>query len=144
MGFFSSKIKAAIKTGKQVQKRNVLEAIVAASLLVAASDGDISKGEVNTLNELLANNDSLKAFKPKEISDLTERYSNLLTAGYRVGKVKMLREIEDIANDENDAEEVFATAITIAEQDGDISEKELGVLREIGTKLGQRLADFGL
>jgi len=144
MGFFSNKIKSVIKTGQQVQKRNVLEAIIAAALLVAASDGDIDKGEVNVLKELLANNDALKAFKRKEIDDIVERYTNILIAGFRVGKVKLLREIEDVANDDNDAEEVFATAITIAEADGDISEKELGVLREIGTKLSQRLSDFGL
>ena len=140
MGFFSN----IIKSSKKVKNKNVMEAIIAASLLVAAADGDISKQEILILNDLLANNDLLSAFKPQDIKNTVDRYSKLLVAGFRVGKVKMLREIADIADNAEQAEEVFVTAITIAEADGTIEKSEMDVLKEIGTKLGLSLSDYGL
>lgn len=133
-----------VKTAKQVQNRNVLEAIIAASLLVAAADGDVSDDEVKTLNDLLENNDLLKAFKKTEITQIVDRYTSVLRAGFRVGKVKMLREIVDIADNADHAEEVFVTALTIAEADGDIDPKELVILKEIGRTLGINLANYEL
>lgn len=140
MGFFGK----FINTAKQVQNKNVLEAIVAASLLVAAADGEIEDEETKTLNELLVNNDLLKAFKPVEITQIVDRYTGMLKAGFRVGEVKLLREIADIAENANHAEEVFVTALTIAEADGEIDPKELVVLKKIGRTLGINLANYDL
>jgi tellurite resistance protein TerB len=140
MGFFSGIVKSA----KQVQKQNLLEAIIGASLLVAASDGDIEDEETKALTELLASNDSLKSFGKPAIQKIVDRYTAMLKAGFRVGKVKMMREIADIADSAEDAEEVFVTALTIAESDGEIEPKELEVLKEIGRALGVSLSTYGL
>lgn len=140
MGLFNKFVKSA----KQVQNQNVLEAIIAGSLLVSAADGEIEKSEVEKLSKLLANNDLLSAFKPNEINKIVDRYANVLEAGFRVGKVKMLREIADIAGNPDHAEEVFVTAITLAEADGEIEPAELAVLQEIGKALGINLSSYGL
>jgi tellurite resistance protein TerB len=140
MGFFSKLGRSA----KSVAKQNVLEAIVAASVLVAAADGEIEKKETEKLEKMLANNDSLSSFSKTEIQRLVAKYSGTVETDFRMGKIKMLKEIEDIAENPSDAEEVFVTALSIAESDGEIEPKELTVLTEIGKRLGLSLKDYGI
>jgi tellurite resistance protein TerB len=140
MGFLSKIGKSA----KSVAKQNVFEAIVAASVLVAAADGEIEKKESEKLEKMLSNNDSLSSFKKTEIQRLVSKYSGTVETDFRMGKIKMLKEIEDIAENPGDAEEVFVTAISIAEADGEIEPKELDVLIEIGRRLGLNLKDYGI
>ena len=140
MGFF----KKFTRSAKQVVNQNIMEAIVAASMLVAASDGEIEKKELDVLDKLLANNDLLSAFKPAEIRKTIDRYAGILEAGFRVGKLKMLKEIGDISDNADQSEEVFVTALTIAEADGEIEPAELAVLKEIGRTLGINLANYEL
>ena len=140
MGLFNKFVKSA----KAVQNQNVLEAIVAGSLIVAAADSEIEKKEADKLEKLLVNNDSLSAFKPAEIRKLVDRYSGILEADFRVGKLKLLKEIGDISDNADQSEEVFVNALAIAESDGEIEEKELAVLKEIGRALGINLANYDL
>lgn len=140
MGMFSKFVKSA----KQIQNQNVMEAIIAGSMLIASSDGEIEKKEIDTLDKLLTNNDLLKAFKPAEIRKVIDRYAGILEAGFRVGKLKMLKEIGEISDNAEWSEEVFVTALTIAEADGEIEPSELAVLKEIGRSLGVNLANYDL
>jgi tellurite resistance protein TerB len=133
-----------LKSAKKVQNQNVLEAIVAGSLLVAAADGEIEKKETDKLEKLLANNDSLSAFKPAEIRKLVDRYSGILEADFRVGKLKLLKEIGDISDNADQSEEVFVNALAIAESDGEIEPEELKILKEIGRTLGVNLSNYDL
>lgn len=140
MGFLSKLGKSA----KSVAKQNVFEAIVAASVLVAAADGEIEKKESEKLERMLSTNDSLSSFKKTEIQRLIAKYTAVVETDFRMGKLKMMKEIADIAENANDAEEVFITAISIAESDGEIEPKELTVLTEIGRNLGLNMKDYGV
>ena len=141
MGF---SLKNILKSAKKVQNQNILEAIIAAGLLISASDGDIGKDETSKLEKLLANNDSLSSFKPSEVRKIIDKYSGILEADFRVGKLKLLKEIGDISDDADQSEEVFVNALAIAEASGDIDEKELAILKEIGRTLGVNLGTYGL
>lgn len=140
MGFFRKLGRSA----KSVAKQNIFEAIVAASVLVAAADGEIEKKESEKLERMLSNNDSLSSFKKTDIQRLVAKYTGVVETDFRMGKLKMMKEIEDIAENASDAEEVFVTALSIAEADGKIEPKELEVLSEIGRRLGLNLKDYGI
>ena len=140
MGFLSKLGRSA----KSVAKQNVFEAIVVASVLVAAADGEIEKKESEKLERMLSNNDSLSSFKKTEIQRLVAKFTGVVETDFRMGKLKMMKEIEDIAENVNDAEEVFVTALSIAETGGEIEPKELEVLSEIGRRLGLNLKDYGI
>ena len=140
MGLFSKLTRSA----KSVAKQNVFEAIVAASVLVACADGEIEKKESEKLQKLLANNDTLSSFSKSEIQKLVSKYSAMVETDFRVGKLKMMKEIEDIAENATDAEEVFVIAIAIAEADGEIEPAEMKVLVDIGQRLGLNLKDYGI
>lgn len=128
---------------KKVENRDLMEAIVGGSMLVAAADGSIDDNELVALEKLISSNESLSHFG-NEIGKEINRFEKMFDAGFRMGKMKVLREISDIKNSQEDAEEVFINMLTIAEADGEIDPGEMAVLQEVGDKLGIRLTDFGL
>lgn len=142
-GLLKKKFGAATAEVKKIENRDLMEAIVAGSILIAAADGDISESEMVTLEKLISSNDALTHFGA-EISKTMGKFEAMMDAGPRLGKMKVLKEIADIKNNPEEAEEVFLTMVTIAESDGEIDDKEMAILKEVGMKLGVRLSDYGL
>lgn len=142
-GMFSKKAKAAKTELKKVENRDLMEAIIAGSLMVAFADGDCDDSELQNLEKLIAANENLKHFGG-EINTTIGRFMSMFEAGARMGKMKAMRELDDIKASPDEIEEAFVMMIEIAEADGDISPEELAVLKEVGQKLGVRLSDFGL
>jgi len=134
-GFLRKKTAAAKVTIHKVENRDLMEAIVAGAILVAYADGDASKEELTKLEDIIATNDNLKHFG-SEIGATIEKYSLMLESGKRLGKIKLMKELADVASDENQKIEAFIIAIEIADADGEIDEDELKVLREIGKAFG--------
>lgn len=138
---FRKKAAAARAELKKVENRDLMQAIVGGCLLVAAADGEIEQSETDKLDQLLRSNANLAHFG-SEITQTITRFSEQLRAGFRVGKMNILRELDDIKNTPKDAEEVFVNMITIAEADGKISDDERKVLDEVGRRLGLRVEDL--
>lgn len=128
---------------KKLENRDLMQAIVGACILIAGADGDLEASELDTIEKAIRSNPSLSHFGP-EITTVMGQFKDQLAAGFRLAKVKIMREIGDIKSNAQDAEEVFVNAITIAEADGEIEPAELTVLAEIGRVLGLRLQDFGI
>lgn len=129
---------------KNMENRDQMQALVGGCLLVAAADGSITSEESNKLETLLRANKNLSGFGP-ELTETLNRFTEKLQANFRVGELDIMREIGDIASQPSNAEEVFVNMLAIAEgDDGDISDKELAVLKKVGLKLNLRLKDFGI
>lgn len=143
LGFLKKKFGAAVVEVKKVENRDLAEAIIGGCMLVAASDGSTSIEELEALDKQIKSNDSLSHFGA-EIGQMINKFEKQLEAGFRLGKMKILREIKEIANSPEKAEEVFINMLCIAEIDGTIDDGEQAVLREVGEMLGIRLADYGL
>lgn len=138
---FGKKAKKAVNEMKKIEKRDYLEAIVGASLLVAAADGEIEKEESAKIDQLLRTNKSLSHFG-SEITELVNRFTELLQADFRSGKLQIMREIGDIQGDQQEKEDLVVMMLAIAESDGEIEEKERQVMDAVCQKLGMRLSDF--
>lgn len=137
------KLFGAKKAVKNIENRDLMQAIVGGCLLVAAADGEISKNEAAQIDLQIRANKNLEHFG-SEITNQVNLFTEQLQAGFRLGRMNIMREIKDIANNPMDAEEVFVNMLTVAEGDGDISPAELKVLQEIGQMLGLRPKDFGI
>lgn len=138
MGIFSKLSKSA---NRKVNK-DVLEAAAAAGLLVAASEGGISKDEINGVKNALAAHPKIDGvFSKRDVDSVVSKYASILEDNFRVGRTQMLREIEDVAENANDAEDVLVLAISIAEKDGDVGEKEMKTLTDIANRLSIKLDD---
>lgn len=143
MGFFSKKLFGAKATVKKLENRDLMRAIVGGCLLVAAADGEISKNEAAQIDIQIRANKNLEHFG-SEITNTVNLLTEQLQAGFRLGRMYIMREIADIKNNPMDAEEVFVNMLTVAEGDGSISPDEMKVLAEIGNQLGLRVKDFGI
>lgn len=132
---FKKKATAAKVTLHKVENRDLMEAIVAGAVLVAYADGDCSSQELEKLQGIIESNDNLKHFG-SEIGATIDKYSNMYESGQRIAKMKLMKEIDDVQADEEQKIEAFIIAIEIADADGEIDDKELAILKEIGKKLG--------
>ncbi|MCJ1887394.1 TerB family tellurite resistance protein [Pseudomonas sp. LA21] len=137
------KLFGAKRAVKKLENRDLMQAIVGGCLLVAAADGEISKNEAAQIDLQIRANKNLEHFG-QEITAQVNLFTEQLQAGFRLGRMNIMREIKDIASNPLDAEEVFVNMLTVAEGDGNISPEELKVLAEIGQLLNLRPKDFGI
>jgi tellurite resistance protein TerB len=133
-----------LKGAKKVSNQNLMEAIVAGTMLVASADGTVEKSELDKLDKLLTSNDNLSAFKPAEIRKVISRYQNILEADFGVGQAKMMKELADISDNSDHCEEVFLNMLAIAKADGEIEPEEKTVLTKVARSLGVSLDEYGL
>lgn len=140
---FKKKLFSAKTSLKKLENKDLMQAIVGGCLLVAAADGEISKNESAQVDLQIRANKNLEHFG-SEITGQVNLFTEQLQAGFRLGRMNIMREIAEIKNNPMDAEEVFVNMLTVAEGDGSISEPELKVLVEIGNLLGLRPKDFGI
>lgn len=142
-GLFNKRMKKAQQNLKKVENRDLMEAIVGGCLLIAAADGEIEQEETAKLDQLLRSNHRLQGFG-NEISQTIQRFKDQLDAGFQVGRLQIMREIHDIADDREHAEEVLVNMITIAGADGEFEPEEIAVIKEVAGQLGLNPTDYGL
>lgn len=145
MGIFGfGKKAAAVKNEmKKMEKRDLMQAVVASAVLVAFADGELEDSEVKALHDVIEAQPALSGFGD-ELSKTIDSYIATMKASKHLGKIKLMREIEDVKASPQEVEEVFAVVVTIAEADGQIEDAEAKVLTEIGRKLGVNLKDYGI
>ena len=112
-----------------------LEAVCAASALVAAADGTIDDSELEAAVEGMQNNSTLSAiYSGDEIeSELLKQVKKAKTIS---GRNQLKRELEDVANREIQVrQDVYLVAADVANQDGNIKTEEKRVLNNIASLL---------
>ena len=147
MGFlskmFGKKTNEIKAKASKVENKDFMEAIVACSILVAYADGECEDSELAKLSDVVSSLPELEHFGGEIVTTIS-KYEQLMKAGFRLGKAKLMREIEDIKSSVEEKELVFITALTIAEADGEVEPQELVILKEIAQKLGINLRDYGI
>ena len=139
-----AKLKAKLSgASKKVSGRlDFLEAVCAASALVAAADGDVSREEEKAAKDAIAASSVLSnAFKANQIAKTADTMFARALQG-RTGRLGLYKEIDDIASNDELGEIVYTTALDIAEADGNICDKESAVLEKIAGRLGVNPANF--
>lgn len=143
-GMFKQKIAQAAQAAKKFDKKDLMEATIGAAFLVAGADGDIDEAEIKKLEAIIRNTPALSQFGQESQACITRFKSLVQDAGMRQAKVQIMREIRDIKASPDDCADVFVTAITIAEADGEIEASEMKVLVDIARTLNLNPSDFDL
>lgn len=138
---FGKKASAAKESIKRLENRDLMEQMVGGCLLIAFADGDCEDSELKKLDEVLRSSKALEGFGP-ELTDTINRFTARLKAGYRIGRMEILREINDVKSDQNEKEDVLLAMITVAESDGEIEPEEKKELDQVAQRLGLRIEDF--
>ncbi|NTF35535.1 tellurite resistance TerB family protein [Agrobacterium rubi] len=139
--FAKIKEKLSGSVNKYSGRKDFLEAVCAASALVAAADGDVSDAEVNQTIKAITSNAQLSgAFNTRDIETTADAMLKRAQGG-RVGRAGLFKEIEDIKADHDMAETVLLSALDVADHGG-IDDKEKEVLGKIASALGLTLANY--
>lgn len=137
MGFFD-RFKSVATSGANRLSGNAdfLEAVCAASALVAAADGSVDDGEVVQVIESVQNNPTLSAaYSAGQIED--EMLKQVKKTKTPSGRVGLARELSDVAGkDAALRQDVFLVAADVAYADGSVSAPEQAALDRIATALG--------
>lgn len=139
--FAALKQKLTGSVAKFSGRKDFLEAVCAASALVAFADGSASDEEIDgTIKSITSNAQLSGSFSTREIETTAERMLQRAQGG-RVGRSGLYKEIEDIESDTDMAETVLLTALDVADNGG-IDDKEKAVLAEIAKRLSLNLTDY--
>lgn len=146
MGLFGkmfNRKKAAVKiAAARIENKDLMEAIVGGQLLLAYSnDRKLDDDERSQIEELLRTNSKLEVFGG-EVIEYFRKTNDALKAGYITSRVRILREIGEVARDRNDAVDVLANVLEVALHDGSISDAEEKELIAIATALNLNLKDY--
>jgi len=128
------------KAKKFSGKTDFLEAVCAASALVATADGDLDDSELLAAVAAVKSNAALSgAFDARAIETTMDKMCSRAVG--RVGKAGLFREIEDVKADHDMSETVLLVALDVADSGG-ISDDEKAVLAKIASTVGLDLAKY--
>lgn len=147
MGFFGKMFGKKINEGKnelsKIENRDLMQAVVAGAMLVAYADGSCEDSELAKLDKTISALPELKHFG-SEINETINTLRQQFDTGFRIGRQKALKEIEDLKASPDEKMLCFNVMTTIAESDGEIEPEEVKVLKDVATLLGINLRDYGL
>ena len=128
------------RSAKKVENRDLMEAIVGGNLLIAAADGEIEKEETQKIERLVRSNDNLKHFG-SEIPKVIQKFTDWLESDFQLGYARIVKEIKDVAHNDDDVQEVMLNMLAVAKADGEIEAGERKVIEELARELGFRLTE---
>lgn len=122
--------------------KDFLEAVCAASALIAAADGEVEDSEVAQIIKSITANPKLSgSFDARQIETTAETMIRRAQSG-RAARLGLYAEIGDISKDIEMAETVVGIAYDIAEADGEIEPQEKLVIEKIAQQLKVDLKKF--
>jgi tellurite resistance protein TerB len=140
LGFLKKVGGAAAKEVKAEygENKDFLEAVCAASALVAAADGDIEESEKRKVLSIISNHAQLGKLYQQNVIEATAD-TMFKRAKDSSGRQQLARELDDIKSRPQGAqmaEDVYLIAVDIALADGEIEPQEKDVLAKIANRLG--------
>jgi tellurite resistance protein len=126
------------------ENKDFLEAVCAASALVAAADGDIEESERRKVVSIISNHAQLSRLYQQNVIEATAD-TMFKRAKDSSGRQQLARELDDIKSRPNGAamaEDVYLIALDIANADGEVEPQEDAVLKKIAARLGIDVSKF--
>ncbi|MBY0550631.1 MAG: TerB family tellurite resistance protein [Candidatus Obscuribacterales bacterium] len=132
---------SSLKTGyAQFNNKNFKNAAMATCALVAAADGTIDPSEKTKVAALIAKNELLQAFKATELRDQFLAYCDDATDEF--ARLDLLNVVAKLRAYPDQADTAVKIALIIANADGNFSDDEKVVVKEICQKLGLPFANY--
>ncbi|MBI1690496.1 tellurite resistance TerB family protein [Methylorubrum sp. DB1722] len=124
------------------QNKDYLEAVCAASALVAYADGELEESERSKVIRTISQHPTLgKMYQQSAIESAVEvMFKRAKDAS---GRQQLARELDDIkGRDGSMAEDVYLVALDVAHADGQVEPEEDVVLKKIAARLGVDISKF--
>lgn len=126
------------------ENKDFLEAVLAASALVAAADGDIEDSERRKVVSVIQNNPTLSSLYSANVIEQTADVM-FKRAKDASGRQQLARELDDVKkrpDGQQMAEDAYLVAQDIALSDGELEPAEEAVLAKIATRLNIDTSKF--
>jgi len=116
---------------KRHRNKSFLEAMMAATALLALADAEIVLSERLALDYILENVKELKVFDVHQAVNLFRDYGNEVQQDFNKAKEKVLNTVAKFSGDQQKAALLVRACILIAKADGNFSEPEQKVVDEL-------------
>lgn len=130
-GIFGKKFKrtaaAANVEMRKIENKDLMEAATGAMALICFADGTASAAEINKVENVIRTSKKLDSFGGEAL-EAFRVWCKRFESSARNGKVEVLREMADLANEKRDAEDALLMAIEVAFADGECNETERKLL----------------
>lgn len=126
------------------ENKDFLEAVLAASALVAAADGDIEETERRKVISVVSNHATLSKLYASNVIEATAE-TMFKRAKDASGRNQLARELDDVKNrpgGQQMAEDAYLIALDIAGADGELEPAEVEVLKKIAARLNVDTSKF--
>lgn len=146
---FLNTMKEAFNTARkglatEVQKfksKDLMEAIVAGSAMIAYADGEISSAEKQKLMGFIRTSDELSVFDSEKVIEAFNRYAGKFEFDAMIGKGEVLKKVA-LFKDKPEAQLIVRVCMAIANSDGHFDETERKAVAEVCSTLDLRVEDF--
>lgn len=125
------------------KSKDLLDAILAGSALVAYADGDVSAAEKQKLIGYLRTSDQLKVFDVNEVIKSFQRSVEKFEFDATIGTGEAMQTIAKFKG-KPQAQLIVRVCCAIGAADGNFDEKERSVVRRMCSELALNPADFSL
>lgn len=126
------------------QNKDFLEAVLAASALVAAADGDIEESERRKVISVISNHPQLSKLYSTQVIEQTAE-TMFKRAKDASGRQMLARELDDVKGRPDGAqmaEDAYLIAQDIAYSDGELEPAEADVLKKLAARLSIDTSKF--
>lgn len=126
------------------ENKDFLEAVLAASALVAAADGDIEETERRKVISVVSNHATLSKLYASNVIESTAD-TMFKRAKDASGRNQLARELDDVKNrpgGQQMAEDAYLITLDIAGADGELEPAEVEVLKKIAARLNVDTTKF--
>jgi tellurite resistance protein len=126
------------------QNKDFLEAVLAASALVAAADGEIEESERRKVISIISNHPTLSKLYSTQVIESTAE-TMFKRAKDASGRQMLARELDDVKGKTDGAqmaEDAYLIALDIANSDGEQEPAEADILKKLAARLGVDAAKF--
>lgn len=143
------KINNSVGTIADANEMEVVEAAMASVVLVAYASGDEDEGQPSNLSDaevdaVVANvqSDEMMEMYGDEPLVIFDSYCDMMDANPRKAKSDLMKKVELLEDNEENAEKVMFMAIATAEATGGIDPAEMSILKTLASTMGVRLSSI--
>lgn len=127
---------------ERVRDRQFLDAVMAATALVASADGEVSLAELLSRDDVLRRVDALQAFDPHLAVEIFREHVRAIEADRHGGTEQVLGSVALIGTEAAPAQLLLRVAVAIAKADADFSPEEQHVIARMCETLGMERLDL--
>lgn len=143
-GFLKEAAEAIQLEFERFRNRQFLEAVMAASALVATADGEVRFAELHMIDEVLETVQALRIYDPHQAVDIYRDHVTALHDQPALGYERAIRAIRRIADEPDAARILVKVSLAIGKSNDEFKDAERAVIGIICDTLGVDRAEAGL